>query len=247
MNQFTGLAKFYDRFVGADYPKIIKFIDSTIKKYYPHASLICDIGCGSGTVTLALAQKGYDMIGIDGSAEMLAEAMNKRYEQEGTESVLFLHQQLPDFELYGTVDCIISTLDTLNYLTDENDLDRLFHWFSNYLNPNGLLLFDVNTLYKYEQLLNDNCSVYDDSNVFMSWESSFDGELCNHHLTIFTEEGGSYQRKDEEQVQRYYSIKAFEDLLKKHGFKLIKIADDYTDESPNETTQRLVFAAIKEI
>ena len=127
MDQFTALAKYYDRFVGADYGKMADFIDHKIKEFFPSASLVCDIGCGSGTLTLALLEKGYDMIGIDGSVEMLSEAINKRAEVKNGDKALFLCQQLPEFELYGTVDCIVSTLDTLNYLTEETDLPVLRH------------------------------------------------------------------------------------------------------------------------
>lgn len=246
MDQFSALAEYYDRFVGADYDKISGAIDGIIQKHLPDANLICDIGCGSGTVTLSLLEKGYDMIGIDGSVEMLSEAMNKRATVENSERALFLCQQLPDFELYGTVDCIISTLDTLNYVTDENDLDRLFYWFHNYLNPNGLLIFDINTLYKYRSLLDGNCSIYDEDDVFMSWDSRFDGTICNHHLSVFTKDGDVYLRSDEEQTQRYYSVETIKGLLSKHHLKLIAITDDYTDALPNDKTERLVFIAAKE-
>ncbi len=246
MNQFSALAEYYDRFVGADYDKISGAIDEIIKKHLPDANLICDIGCGSGTVTLALLQKGYDMIGIDGSVDMLAEAMNKRMGLDNSEKALFLCQELPEFELYGTVDCIISTLDTLNYITDENDLDRLFYWFHNYLNPNGLLIFDINSLHKYMNRLNGHCAVYDEEDVFMTWESRFDGAICNHHLAVFSKEDDVYTRSDEEQVQRYYSIETIKNMLNKHHLKLIDIIDDYSDKIPDEETERLVFIAAKE-
>lgn len=186
------------------------------------------------------------MIGIDGSVDMLAEAMNKRAESKYADKALFLCQQLPEFELYGTVDCIISTLDTLNYLTNEADLDRLFYWFNNYLNPNGLLIFDVNSLQKYNTLLNGHCAVYDEEDVFMTWQSNFDGTICNHHLSVFTKDADAYFREDEDQVQRYYSVETIKNELEKHHFKLICITDDYTNNLPDDQTQRLVFVAAKE-
>ncbi len=246
MDQFTALAKYYDRFVGADYDKMADFIDHKIKKFFPSASLVCDIGCGSGTLTLALLEKGYDMIGIDGSVEMLSEAINKRTEVENGEKALFLCQQLPEFELYGTVDCVVSTLDTLNYLTETTDLERLFHWFNNYLNPNGLLIFDINSLSKYQDVLDGHCAVYDEEDVFMTWHSRFDGELCCHKLSVFAKDGNSYQRSDEEQIQRYYSVEYIRELLNKYHFKLVCMVDDYSDNLPVERSQRLTFVAIKE-
>lgn len=246
MNQFSALAKFYDRFVGADYVAITDFIDGKIRQYNPDASLVCDIGCGSGTITLAMLNKGYDMIGIDGSIDMLSEAQNKRMEHSLGDKALFLCQELPEFELYGTVDCLISTLDTLNYITEPADLDRLFYWFRNYLNPNGLLIFDINTEYKYQSLLNNQCRIYDEEDVFLAWQSHFDGELCNHDLSIFSKYNERYERYDEEQLQRYYSVDFIKDLLKKYGFKILQITDDYSEKSPDEQTQRLTFVTIKE-
>ena len=245
MNGFEALAQYYDRFVGADYEKIIGFIDKKIKKYLPDASLICDIGCGSGTVTLGLLEKGYDMIGVDGSIEMLTEAMNKRADCSNGEKALFLCQQLPEFELYGTVDGIISTLDTVNYITNENDLERLFYWFRNYLNPNGVLIFDINTLYKYQSLLDGHCEIYEDQDVFFSWRSNFEENLCNHQLTFFTKKDDFYQRRDDEQQQCYYSPERIEQLLKKYDFQLLGIYDDYGEAEPTPQTQRLTYLAKK--
>ncbi|MBQ8894187.1 MAG: class I SAM-dependent methyltransferase [Clostridia bacterium] len=246
MNEFTALAQYYDRFVGADYPKIAEFIDVKIKALFPEASLVCDIGCGSGTLALSLLEKGYDMIGIDGSIDMLTEALDKRADLPNGDRALFLCQQLPEFELYGTVDVIVSTLDTLNYLTSKEDLDQLFYWFRNYLNPEGLLIFDVNTLYKYQELLDQHCEIFEDDDVFLAWRSQFDGTLCSHQLSFFSKENNCYARSDEEQLQRYYSQKDLLDLLAKYNFKLLGIFDDYSEKAPNEKSQRLTFVAKKE-
>ncbi len=245
MKEFSVLAQYYDRFVGADYSEIIEFIDRNIKQYFPSASLVCDIGCGSGTVTLGLLEKGYDMIGIDGSVEMLSEAQNKRMEMPNGDKALFLYQELPDFELYGTVDCIVSTLDTVNYLTEKGDIEQLFHWFFNYLNPNGLLIFDINSLYKYQKILDDHCDVYDADDVFMTWRSQFDGNLCSHYITVFEKNGDSYIRNDEEQLQRYYSELFILSLLEKNHFELLHIYDGYSEKIPEDNTQRLTFVARK--
>ncbi len=245
MNGFEALAQYYDRFVGADYERIISFIDRKIKVHFPTASLVCDVGCGSGTVTFGLAEKGYDMIGVDGSMDMLAEAMDKRADYSNGQEVLLLLQQLPEFELYGTVDVIVSTLDTVNYLSGEEDLDRLFYWFQNYLNPNGILIFDINTLYKYQTLLNNHCEVYDTAEVFLSWRSAFDGQLCSHQLSFFEKDGAVYRRREEEQQQRYFSSERIEQLFKKYNFELLETCDDYSDQQPNPTTQRITYIVRK--
>jgi SAM-dependent methyltransferase len=241
------LAPYYDQFVGADYNKIEKFILARIQEYSPDASLVCDLGCGSGTLTYRLLEHGYDMIGIDGSVEMLSEANNKRYEHPNGESVLFLCQQLPEFELYGTVDVILSTLDTFNYITYPADHDRLFYWLRNYLNPNGLLIFDVNTQYKYQELLDRHCEVYEEDDVYMVWHSQFDGTMCQHTLTFFEKDGEHYYRSDEEQQQRYYSVDEIRELLLKYGFKLLEMRNDYSECTPDQTTQRITFVSVKDV
>lgn len=246
MNQFSALAKYYDRFVGADYKKITDFIDNKIRRNNPDASLVCDIGCGSGTITLSLLDKGYDPIGIDGSIDMLSEALNKKMDHPKGEKALFLCQKLPEFELYGTVDCLISTLDTLNYITEPKDLERLFYWFQNYLNPNGLLIFDINSKYKYQTVLDNQCRIYDEEDVFMAWQSRYEDELCYHNLSIFSKCGDLYARYDEEQIQRYYSVDFIKNLLQKYGFKTLQISDDYSEKVPDDQTQRLTFVAMKE-
>lgn len=246
MNDFSALAQYYDRFVGADYNKIADYIDSVIKQYAPSSSLVCDIGCGSGTLTLKLLQQGYDMIGIDGSIDMLSEALDKRADIPNGDKALFLCQQLPEFELYGTVDVIVSTLDTLNYIIEDEDLDRLFYWIRNYLNPGGLLIFDINTLYKYTQLLDQHCEFFEDEEVFLAWRSQFDGKLCEHHLAFFNRDEDVYLRSDEEQLQRYYSIDQIYDLLKKYRFTVLKVEDDYSCNSLTDHTQRITITAKKE-
>lgn len=243
MDSYMALAPYYDRFVGADYDRIIAFICARLESYCNEPSLICDIGCGSGTISLALLKKGYDMIGVDGSYEMLNEALMKRDSMDGGERALFLCQELPDFELYGTVDAIISTLDTVNYITDDQDLDRLFYWFRNYLNPDGLLIFDINSLYKYTSVLDNNCDVYEDDNVFLTWRSRFDGIYCDHALTIFEKDEDCYFRSDEEQKQRYYSIDEIKALLEKYQFDLLEIKDDYSEREPFENSARFTFVA----
>lgn len=243
MNGYTALAQCYDRFVGADYGKIVDFIDCQLRGNYDSPKLICDLGCGSGTVTLELLKKGYDPIGIDGSVDMLSEAMQKRMQVENGDRALFLCQELPEFELYGTVDAIVSTLDTFNYVTDEKDLDRLFYWIRNYLNPGGLLIFDVNSYYKYEKVLSDHCGVYDEDDVFMTWHSHFDGENCRHKITVFEEEDGVYYRSDEEQLQCYHSEERICNLLERYRFELIGTYDDYTDQPVGPQTQRITYVA----
>ena len=231
----------YDKMVGADYDKIIKFIDSNIKMYKPDSSLVCDLGCGTGTVALSLSQRGYDVIAIDSNDTMLMVAREKAFELNDSKT-LFLCQDIVDFELYGTVDVIFSTLDTVNYITDANDLDTFFKWVRNYLNFDGLFIFDVNSEYKFNDVLNNKTFFYDYDDMFCSWEvQKEDDEYC-HYLTYFIKQSdGTYKRYDNTQVQRFYSCEIIENVAKKYDFEILCIKDDYSDNEVNQTTQRYTY------
>lgn len=236
-------AKKYDEMVGADYEKIIDFIDENIKKHKPDSELICDLGCGTGTVALSLSSRGYDVIAIDSSDSMLMMAREKAYELNDTKT-LFLCQDIVNFELYGTVDVIYSTLDTVNYITDTKDLDTFFKWVRNYLNYDGLFIFDINSQYKFDRVLNDKTYIYDYEDLFCSWETQKDeqsGEYC-HYLTYFIKnDDGTYERFDNAQYQRFYSKEEIETIAKKYDFEIIDIKDDYSDKSIASDTERYTY------
>lgn len=236
-------ADYYDGFVGADYDNIVSFIKSAIKKYKTDSELVCDLGCGTGSIAIELAKSGFDMIAIDSDESMLMCAQEKSNEA-GTSSLLILNQDICEFELYGTVDVIYSTLDTLNYITDPKSLDKLFYLVRNYLNYDGLFIFDINTVYKFENVLDGYNCVYDGDGIFCTWESQYNKDTfeCIHNLTFFEEnESGLYSRTDEVQVQRYYSIKEIENLCDKYGFSILQKSDDYSDFAPDSQSQRITF------
>lgn len=236
-------AENYDLMVGADYDKIIDFIDNSIKKYKSDSTLVCDLGCGTGTVALALSKRGYDMIAIDGSEDMLGVAREKAT-SESDDKVLFLCQDIVNFELYGTVDVIYSTLDTVNYITDKRDLNTFFKWVRNYLNFNGLFIFDINSEYKFNNILNDNTVVYEFDNMFCAWETvrRSDKIRFDHYLTYFKKmDSGLYERFDNVQMQRYYSGDEIEVIAQKYDFEIISVCDNYSEKSVKDSTERLTY------
>lgn len=236
-------AEYYDSLVGADYDKIIEYIDSSIKKYKPDSSLVCDLGCGTGTISISLRQKGYDLIAIDNSEDMLVEAREKCFDA-GISDILFLNQDIVDFELYGTVDVIYSTLDTLNYITDKRRLTTLFKWVRNYLNYDGLFIFDINSEHKFRDVLDNGTFVYDFDNVFCIWETECQKEKSkyDHFLTYFIkEENGLYSRRDSVQSQRYYSCEEIQNLAEKFDFEILAINDDYSFKSVSDATERITY------
>jgi len=235
-------AENYDLMVGADYNKIVNFIDSAIKTYKPDSELICDLGCGTGTVALALSERGYDMIAIDSSEEMLVKAREKA-ESACDKNTMFLCQDIIDFELYGTVDVIYSTLDTINYILDKRDLNTLFKWVRNYLNYDGLFIFDINSQYKFESVLNNNTFVYDFDDMFCTWETErYLKNKYDHYLTYFVKnENGQYSRFDNIQQQRYYSMQEIKELFVKYDFEILATCDNYSDRPIGKKTERYTF------
>lgn len=235
--------KYYNSLVGADYDKISEFICRVIRKYKKDSELVCDLGCGTGEVAARLSHSGFDMIAIDSSEDMLAKA-SESFKKRGLSDILLLCQDITEFELYGTVDVIYATLDTVNYVTSKNELTRLFKLVRNYLNYDGLFIFDVNTEYKFKSILSGKDFVYDNDDFFCSWSAYFDKktDYCYHELVYF-ERGhdGNYKRSLNTQVQRYYSQEYLNALFDRFSFKIIKRCDDYSSKKVTDKTERITY------
>ena len=230
MKSYEVLASFYDRFnEQIDYTawadKIVSFFDAFgIKK----DAIILDAACGTGKMTIELAKRGYDMIGTDLSAEMLMQARISA--DEAGVSPLFLLQDLTSLDLYGTVMAITCCLDSLNYLTKEKELEKFFSLAHNYIEPNGLLVFDMNSEYKFKNSYGDNCYVMQDDEVFLSWQNFYDENTrnCQFVLDFFIKDkNGRYQRKKEEQTEHCFEHGRVLELLENNGFELVDISCDF--------------------
>lgn len=245
---YSALAPFYDAFNrDLDYAAWADFIEDNFRLYRDAGvHSVLDLGCGTGSMLLELASRGYDMTGVDGSDEMLNVARDRLEAAGLTDKVLLLCQDLADFELYGTVDAIVCCLDTVNHLTDPDELDRCFHWVHNYLEPNGIFLFDVNTPYKFENIYDCNDYILEDEGVVCNWRNYFDDEteICHFDISLFTEdEDGRYTRTDVSQEERKYTLAALRRLLKKNGLELLSVSADYNHARPTRTTERYYIAA----
>ena len=248
MESYEALAKVYDRLNGeVDYTAIADLYQSIFARYGVAPELLLDLGCGTGRMTLELADRGYDMIGVDASAEMLSKAYEQMY-AKGKSGILFLQQDMRAFELYGTVGAVVSTLDCINYLTEDGDLEKCFALVHNYLDPNGVFVFDVNTPYKFRHIYGDNAYILEeeDGSIYCGWQNDYDEEsgLCRFLLSVFSEEGdGRYSRADEEQIERCYSREALTAALEKAGFVDICFFGDTDLGAPHAETERWYIAA----
>lgn len=238
MDAYSRFAEVYDDLMeDVPYGKIAELIDSKIKKYDIKNNIVLDLACGTGTLTKKLADKGYEMIGADMSAEMLQKAQEKNPE------VLFLNQPMEDFELYGTVGAIVCSLDSINYLLEDESLYETFRLCNNYLEPEGLLIFDINTTYKFENILADNIFTFDNEKIFYTWENDYSEEekLCDFYLTFFVKEGEQYTRFDEVHTERAYSDAEIVKALELNGFSVVEKLDNFTDDTASEKSERIMY------
>lgn len=247
MTSYGKFSKLYDLFMETDYEKWTGFIVESWKKENKNTNLVLDLGCGTGIITNMLHQKGYDMIGIDSSTEMLSVAQERA--ELAKADILYLHQDMREFELYGTVDSILCLCDSLNYMLSEKDLAKVFKLVHNYLNPRGTFIFDMNTEHKYHTVLSSNnfSDVLD--NAAYIWENYYDadGKINEYIIHFFAENEGTglYERFSEEHYQRAYSTEEIKSIIHQSGLTLKGIYDDYEFKDIDSLTERAVFVCQK--
>lgn len=246
MSIYENFAEVYDTFMeNIPYEEWLIYIEKIWAKFNIKPKLIADLGCGTGNITIPLAKKGYELIGIDNSFQMLAKAREKSIKENL--NILYLEQDMREFELYGTVDCIISICDSINYILEEDELLQVFKWVNNYLEPKGLFIFDINTIYKFENILSDNSFSQTTENSAYTLENYFDNEeMINEFYTNFfieDEKTNLYHRFEEIHYEKAYSIKKIKELIKKSGLELLAVYDELTFNKPKEDSQRVFFIA----
>jgi len=245
MEQYTNFAKVYDLFMdNVPYDKWVERIRDILHKENIFDGLICDLGCGTGAITERLANIGYDMIGIDNSYDMLDIAMEKKYTSGN--DILYLCQDMREFELYGTVRAIVSGCDSLNYIQDLSGLEEVFSLVNNYLDPGGLFIFDMNTVYKYQNILGENTfSEVRDQAAFI-WENTYDDNkrINEYDLNLFIKlENDIYKRFEERHVQRAYTFDEIVSAINSSNMQLEKYLDADTYGDLRENTERILFIA----
>jgi len=240
---YGDFATVYDKLTGdVEYKKRTDYVEKLFLRHLDsRPEIVCDLGCGTGTVCSLLCAKGYDVIGIDNSPSMLNVAISKNQSGE----ILFLNQDICDFELYGTVDVFLSMLDTVNYITEKASLERMFALVNNYLNPGGVFIFDVNTRHKFENVLSDNTFVFEEGDIFYTWENFYEDGLLDFELNLFVpSDNGSYSRINEHHTQRYYDNEYICECAAKAALDVVGVYEEMTTNKPAEQCER-VFYVIK--
>lgn len=242
-------SEFYDALTAnVSYDTVSQVLSSLLTRYGKSKGLLLDLACGTGSVSVRLAKKGYEVIGVDLSPEMLSEAQNKAY--SAGQNILFLCQDMTALDLYGTVDAAVCTLDGLCHLPDEESVQAALRKVSLFMNPGGVFLFDVNSVYKHRAVLGNNTFVYDTDDVYCVWQNTLlsDGVTVQMDLDFFepVSDEGDYVRQSERFTERAYPRETLEAMLKKAGYTVLDVFDGYSGKPAHDTSERLLFAVRKD-
>ncbi len=237
-------AKYYDRLTeNVDYDAYASRLDEIISSDDKKRRLLVDLGCGTGSLTLAMEKKGYDVTGIDLSCDMLSMAFNKKI--EASSNAIFVNQDITEFSLPRKADAIICSLDVLNHLCDGEAVKSVFGCVSRYLAKGGIFVFDMNTPYKHKNLLSDNAFIYDLGDAYITWQNEYNEADGSVDITldffIEDEESGMYDRYSEQFSEQVYEQLEVEQMLTECGLELIAEFDGWSENKPHEETDRILY------
>ena len=239
MSSYERLAASYDELTeDVDYQHRADFLERLFQRARLPVHTVLDLACGTGTMTWLLTARGYELIAVDGSEDMLAAAAAKT--GPGIPPV-FLHQSMPQLDLYGTVDAAICCLDSLNYLTNPRDVQRTFERLHLFIAPGGTLIFDVNTPEKFLRL---DGQVYLDEteDAYCVWRTEFSRGICSYYVDLFNlRPDGAWDRTGEEHRERAWDEPELRALLTEAGFTDIRITGDLRSGAPRPDEDRVIY------
>lgn len=238
-------ASVYDVFMeDVPYDKWYHFIKMHLSDQDVHT--VCELGCGTGQMTTRFAKDGKTVIGLDVSPDMLMIAQDRAYENEV--SIFYSMQDITKFELGRPVDFIFSCCDSLNYILTEHDLFNTFKQVNAYLSQDKLFIFDLNTEYKYKELLGEQTFADCKEKGAYIWNNYYDEEtgINEYEVHFFIRTSGNlYERTTEVHKQRAYSVECVRALLSQAGFKVLHIYDNYTMKAAHPFSERVTYIAKK--
>lgn len=242
MGSYENFARVYDKLMdNVPYEEWAQFILNLLQDRKITEGLVLELGCGTGKLMTLLGKAGFDMIGVDNSVEMLQIAREKT-----SQDFLYLLQDMREFELYGTVKAVISVCDSVNYITKKEELRKVFQLVNNYLDPEGVFIFDFNTEYKYRELIGETVIAEDREDVSFIWFNEYDEDshLNDIDLKVFVqEEGDIYRKFQEEHIQRGYTLDEIKQLLEESGLIFLEAYEEYTMQAPQPDSGRIVVVA----
>ncbi len=242
MSGYGDFSAFYDALMtDVDYAARAEYLLRLFERHGVRPRSVLDIACGSGSLLAELQKHGVDTIGVDSSDAMLMRAREKL----GAE-VLLLCQDMCKLDLYGMVDGAVCTLDSLNHLCRTEQLAEVFRRARLFVEPNGLFIFDVNTIYKHREVLGDTAFVVEQPGLLCVWRNRYVQRTheVSMLLDFFTEEAdGSYERYQDTVRERAYSERTLRALLLENGWETVAVYEDMTTDAPSDTCERMVFVA----
>lgn len=238
------IAPFYDIVnKDIDYKSWADFIEKCFSLYMTEKpQLVLDLASGTGRMTIELSKRGYDMTGVDISPEML-QISREKAEKAGQKNILWLCQDIREFELYGTVDAAVCCLDSVNHITKPGELGQFFSLVHNYLIPDGLFIFDVNARGKFERVYGNNSYVMELSDDVCIWQNFYNErtKICDFLITLFKYENGVYERYEELGRERMYTIRSLKTAFSAAGFDFIGAYSDFDFSPASDDCDRIYF------
>ncbi len=248
MAEYGRFAEVYDLFMeDIPYAEWAEKLTALLRSYGVPEGLVLELGCGTGTMTELLARAGYDMTGIDVSSEMLQEALQKR-DVSGL-PILYLNQDMREFELYGTMAAIVSVCDTMNYLTDRADFVRTLKLVNNYLDPDGVFIFDLKTEHFYRDVLGARTEAVSEEDAAYIWENDYDEEarLNRYLLTLFEKRpDGLFERSEELHEQRAYRLPEIREMAEEAGLRFVTAYGEDAGSLADETKDERIYVVLRE-
>lgn len=246
MNEYFSLAKFYDRLMcDSDYNAWADYYAALFSLFGVSPKTVIDLACGTGKLSCILAERGYEIIGVDISSEMLSEAQRRSAEREFAVPPMFVNQDLRELDLFGTSDAAICSFDGINYIPPA-DLSEVFRRVGFFVEPGGIFIFDVNTEYKFRNM--DGMTYIDeDDELFCVWRTDYyeDERECIYGVDIFSRSGEFWRRSGEEHTEYAHDLKDIKTLLEKNGFESIRFFGELSLEAPGMDENRIFISAIR--
>ncbi len=239
---YTSFSSVYDELTNnVDYSSLADYICRILENNGINDGLLLDLACGTGSLSLELSKKGFEVIGTDASENMLCEAQGKAFKEN--RNIMFLCHKMQETDLYGTVRAVVCTLDSINHLTSYNDVYNLFLRLKNFVDYGGIMIFDVNTVYKHRKVLGNNTFVYDEKNVFCVWQNHLydDNLTVGITLDFFIKNGSSYKRKTESFKEKAYTPEELEKAVTENGFSILNIYNEDSFDNLKDTDERAVY------
>lgn len=246
MSSYNEFAEFYDFFMeDVDYRAWCRYVEDIFQLYGQKPGRILDTACGTGNITIPMAASGYEMWGLDLSGDMLSIAESKARAQK--QKIRFLNQDMAQMKLKEKFQAVLCMCDGVNYILEEESLLCYFKSVHDCLDKKGIFIFDISSYNKIRSILSNNTFYEEKNNKHYIWNNNFDeeSETVEMDLIFFVPRGSLYRKFEEQHVQKAYKVEFLEGLLKKTGFEAICVFGDFTFEKPDQNSERIFFAAIK--